>query len=65
MILWTAEPFERIFPSSFPERATMDIKGGYLEGQFTPAGFAVSRLISTDLKNYLKSEYSPGHIRKF
>ena len=65
MILWTAEPFEMIFPNSVARTVTMDIEGGFLEGTMTPEGFSVSRLVSTDLKNYLKSEYSPGHIRKF
>ena len=65
MILWTAEPFERIFPNPAAETLTININGGFLEGTITPAGFSVSRLVSTDLKNYLKSEYSPGHIRKF
>ena len=64
MILWTTEPFDRIFPADIPETVTMDIKGGFLEARMTPSGFSVSRLVSTDLKNYLKSEYSPGHIRK-
>lgn len=64
MILWTVEPVDRIFPSSASPLMTMDIGGGYLEGQITPAGFSVSRLISTDLRKYLRSEYSPGHIRK-
>ena len=64
MMLCTTEPFDRIFPSDIPETVTMDIKGGFLEGRMTPSGFSVSRLVSTDLKNYLKSEYSPGHIRK-
>ncbi len=64
MILWTTEPFDRIFPADIPEPVTMDINGGFLEGRMTPSGFSVSRLVSTDLKNYLKSEYSPGHIRK-
>ena len=64
MILWTTEPFDRIFPADIPETVTMDIKGGFLEGRMTPSGFSVFRLVSTDLKNYLKSEYSPGHIRK-
>ena len=64
MILWTVEPFDRIFPTDFPETVTMDIGSGFLEGRMTPFGFTVSRLVSTDLKNYLKSEYSPGYIRK-
>ena len=64
MILWTVEPIERIFPSESPETTTIDIAGGFLEGRMTPAGFSVSRLVSTDLKNYLRTEYSPGHIRK-
>ena len=64
MILWTLEPFDRIFPTDIPETVTMNIKGGFLEGIRTPSGFSVSRLVSTDLKNYLKSEYSPGYIRK-
>ena len=64
MILWTVEPLNRIFPSDIPETVTTDIDGGFLEGRVTSSGFTVSRLISTDLKNYLKSEYSPGHIRK-
>ncbi len=64
MILWTVEPIERIFPSEIPETTTLDIAGGFLEGRMTPAGFSVSRLVSTDLKNYLRTEYSPGHIRK-
>ena len=55
MMLWTIEPFDRIFPNSVSQTVTMDIEGGYLEGTMTPAGFSVSRLISTDLKNYLKS----------
>ncbi|MBR2041571.1 MAG: hypothetical protein IKL57_02550 [Oscillospiraceae bacterium] len=64
MILWTPEPFDRIFPADIPETITRDIGGGYLEGRMTPSGFTVSRLVSTDLKKYLKSEYSPGYIRK-
>ena len=54
MILWTTEPFDRIFPADIPETVTMGIKGGFLEGRMTPSGFSVSRLVSTDLKNYLK-----------
>ena len=64
MMLWTIEPFDRIFPADIPETVTMDIGCGYLEGRMTSSGFTVSRLVSTDLKKYLKSEYSPGHIRK-
>ena len=64
MMLWTVEPFDRIFPNSVSQTVTKDIEGGYLEGTMTPAGFSDSSLISTDLKNYLKSEYSPGYIRK-
>ncbi|MBR5310877.1 MAG: hypothetical protein IKU42_07125 [Oscillospiraceae bacterium] len=64
MILWTIEPFDRIFPTEFSKTLTMSICGGFLEGSMTPSGFTVSRLISTDLKNYLKEEYSPGYIRK-
>ena len=64
MMLWTVEPFDRIFPTDIPETVTRDIGGGFIEGRMTPSGFSVSRLVSTDLNNYLKSEYSPGHIRK-
>ncbi len=64
MILWSAEPIDRIFPTEMPETLFVNINGGYLEGHKTPEGFAVSRLFSTDLKNYLKSEYSPGSIRR-
>ena len=54
MMLWTIEPFDRIFPADIPETVTMDIGGGYLEGRMTSSGFTVSRLVSTDLKKYLK-----------
>lgn len=64
MILWTAEPMDRIFPNTVSPPVIMEIGGGYLEGEITPAGFSVSRLVSTDLRKYLRSEYSPGHIRK-
>ena len=64
MILWTPEPYDRIFPAEIPERITRNIGGGFIEGTVTPMGFSVSRLVSTDLKKYLKSEYSPGYIRK-
>ena len=64
MMLWTVEPIDRVFPTDIPETVTRDIGGGFLEGRMTPAGFAVSRLVSTDLKKYLKTEYSPGYIRK-
>ena len=43
MMLWTIEPFDRIFPNSVSQTVTMDIEGGYLEGTMTPAGFSVSR----------------------
>ncbi len=64
MILWSIEPIDKIFPTEIPETATMSINGGYLEGHMTPEGFAVSRLVSTDLKNYLRTEYSPGSIHR-
>ncbi len=64
MILWSIEPIDRIFPSEIPTAQTLNINGGYLEGHKTPEGFAVSRLVSTDLKNYLKNEYSPGSFYK-
>lgn len=64
MILWTVEPLDRIFPTEYSKTLTMNISGGFLEGRMTPSGFSVSRLVSTDLKNYLKEEYSPGYIRK-
>ena len=65
MILWTLEPFDRIFPNSVSETIKMDIENGYIEGRITPEGFSVSRLVSTDLRKYLKTEYSPGYLRKF
>lgn len=64
MMLWTVEPYERIFPSVAPEKITFCEGNDFIEGILTPAGFSVSRLVSTDLRKYLKSEYSPGHIRK-
>ncbi|MBQ7875283.1 MAG: hypothetical protein IJ306_09045 [Oscillospiraceae bacterium] len=64
MILWTVEPFDRIFPTELSKTVTMSIASGFLEGSMTPRGFAVSRLISTNPKDYLNSEYSPGNIRK-
>ncbi|MBR5873034.1 MAG: hypothetical protein IKZ06_05255 [Oscillospiraceae bacterium] len=64
MILWTPEPFDKIFPSEIQRADTLRISGGFIEGITTPSGFEVSRLVSTDLKNYLKTEYSPGYIRK-
>lgn len=64
MILWTVESFDRIFPTEFSKTVTMSIAGGFLEGNMTPEGFSVSRLVSTNPKDYLNSEYSPGHIRK-
>ena len=62
MFLWTREPMENILPSCDPRLVARKIPGGYIEGTDTPDGFMVSRLISTDLKNYLKTEYSPGSM---
>lgn len=53
---------ENILPSCDPRPVARKIPGGYIEGTDTPDGFMVSRLISTDLKNYLKTEYSPGSM---
>ena len=64
MILWSVEPIDRIFPTEIERPSVLGINGGFLEGVMTPSGFSVSRLVSTDLKNYLKTEYSPGTIRK-
>lgn len=64
MILWTVEPYDRIFPTELSKTVTMSISGGFLEGSMTQKGFSVSRLVSTNPKDYLNKEYSPGHIRK-
>ena len=64
MILWTIEPVDRIFPTELSKTVTMSISGGFLEGSISPKGFSVSRLISTNPKDYLNKEYSPGNIRK-
>lgn len=64
MILWTIEPFDRIFPTELSKTVTMSIASGFLEGSMTPEGFSVSRLVSTNPKDYLNKEYSPGYIRK-
>ena len=64
MILWTVEPVDSIFPSPQPERSIMEIDGGLLEGEKTPEGFKVSRLISTDPGLFLKEEYAPGIVKK-
>ena len=64
MILWTVEPYDRIFPTELSKTITMNIASGFIEGSITPLGFSVSRLVSTNPADYLKSEYSPGHIRK-
>lgn len=64
MILWTIEPFDRIFPTELSKTVTMNIASGFIEGNMTPEGFSVSRLVSTNPKDYLNEEYFPGHIRK-
>ncbi len=64
MILWTPEPMDRIFPSPQIKESIMEINGGLLEGEKTPEGFKVLRLISTDPGMFLKDEYSPGAIKK-
>lgn len=62
MFLWTIEPMDSVFPSCDPRPVSRRIPGGYVEGIDTPEGFRVSRLISTDLKNYLRTEYYPGSM---
>ncbi len=64
MILWSIEPVDRIFPTEMPKMSTLPIDGGFIEGSVGGDGFTVSRLVSTDLKNYLRTEYSPGYTRK-
>lgn len=64
MILWTTVPFECIFPSEAQKSCTMEIEGGILEGVRGEDGFTVSRLISTDPRQYLKEDNAPGYIRK-
>lgn len=64
MILWTPEPVDRIFPSPQPEKSIMEINGGLIEGEKTPGGFKISRLISTEPGLFLKEEYAPGAIKK-
>lgn len=64
MILWTPEPVDRIFPSPQPKKSIMEINGGLIEGEKTPEGFRISRLISTDPGLFLKEEYAPGMIKK-
>ncbi len=64
MILWTPEPMDRIFPSPEIKGSVMEINGGLLEGEKTPEGFKVSRLISTDPGLFLKEEYAPGIVKK-
>lgn len=53
---------DSVFPSCDPRPVLRPIYGGYVEGTATADGFRVSRLISTDLKNYLRTEYSPGSL---
>ena len=64
MILWTLEPFDRIFPTEISRNVTLGIGAGFIEGRFTPEGFSVERLCSTDLRDYLNKEYAPGYLRK-
>lgn len=37
-------------------------EGRFLEGKITPRGFCVTRLISTNPKDYLNQTYQPGSI---
>lgn len=62
MFLWTREPMESVIPSCDPRPVARRIPGGLVEGYDTPEGFCISRLVSTDLKNYLRTEYSPGSV---
>ena len=60
MFLWTIEPMERIFPPKKTD--TLTVKDGFRFIEMTKgdSGMEVSRLISTDPRDYLKAEYSPG-----
>lgn len=61
MILWTVEPFEKIFPNELPKREFVEIDGGILEVIKSKDKTEVSRLVSTNQRLYLKSEYAPGY----
>lgn len=63
MIIHSVMPYAYLIEQpEGPAPATMEIKGGYLEGYQTPQGFVSGRLISTDPAMYLKAEYAPGSL---
>ena len=49
-----------IYPiDNLPKREIISVKGGFLEGTGEGENRQIERLISTDPKMYLKSEFSP------
>ena len=60
MILWTIAEYENVFPrSKAAEGKTVPLAHGFLELVRQGEQYAVSRLISTDPKDYLNPVYSP------
>lgn len=65
MFLYTVVSAEQLlYNDNLPACICKKIEGGYLEGEETPDGFLVSRLISTDPKVFLDERYAPGALYK-
>lgn len=60
MVLYTIEPYDKIFPQEPCERQFVDVGGAMIEGMSGENGLQITRLISTDPKMYLDKRYAPG-----
>lgn len=64
MVLYTIEPYEKIFPAEPSAAQLINVGGGMLEGVRCENGIQITRLISTNPKMYLDKRYAPGEHYK-
>ena len=63
MILHSIAPLPLLLPKEEQlPKETLAVGGALLEGQRTPKGFLITRLISTNPADYLSGRYAPGSL---
>lgn len=62
-MIYSIVPQEYVFGDFRGDKTeALPIKNGVIEYRTTPKGREITRIISTDLKDYLKPEYGLGNI---
>ncbi len=64
MLLHTVADPEMIFPPKYSDIKYYKLKHGYIGCEKTPQGFMISSINSTNLKDYLSGDLTPGMLIK-